>query len=77
MIVFLLKDDKEKSFNKDQKRKKRNENSYVCKNATKKLRICRMRAVGYVNKVKDSFEPDSNQRPKDINYASTVLRSTN
>ena len=36
-----------------------------------------MRAVGYVNKVKDSFEPDSNQRPKDINYASTVLRSTN
>ena len=36
-----------------------------------------IRAVGYVNKVKDSFEPDSNQRPKDINYASTVLRSTN
>ena len=35
------------------------------------------RAVGYVNKVKDSFEPDSNQRPKDINNASTVLRSTN
>ena len=39
--------------------------------------ICTMRAVGYVNKVKDSFEPDSNQRPKDIIYASTVLRSTN
>ena len=77
MIVFLLKDDKKKSFNKDQKRKKRNENSYVCKNTTKNLRICRMRAVGYVNKVKDSFEPDSNQRSKDINYASTVLRSTN
>ena len=36
-----------------------------------------MRAVGYVNKVKDSFEPESNQRPKDVNYASTVLRSTN
>ena len=36
-----------------------------------------MTAVGYVKKVKDSFEPDSNQRPKDINYASTVLRSTN
>ena len=47
------------------------------KNTTKKLRICRMRAVGYVNKVKDSFEPESNQRPKDINYASTLLRSTN
>ena len=77
MIVFLLKDDKQKSFNKDQKRKKRKENSYVCKYTTKKLRICSMRAVGYVNKVKDSFEPDSNQRPKDINYASTVLRSTN
>ena len=28
-------------------------------------------------KVKDSFEPDSKQRPKDINYTSTVLRSTN
>ena len=75
MIVFLLKDDKEKSFNKDQKRKKRNENRYVCKNTTKKLRI--WRAVGYVNKVKDSFEPDSNLPPKDINYASTVLRPTN
>ena len=75
MIVFLLKDDKEKSFNKDQKRKKRNENSYVCKNTTKNLRI--WRAVGYVHKVKDSFEPDSNQRPNDINYASTLLRSTN
>ena len=37
-----------------------------------------MRAVGYVNKEKkESFEPDSNQRPKDINYDSTVLRSTN
>ena len=36
-----------------------------------------MRVVGYVKKVKDSFEPDSNQRPKDINqYASIVLRST-
>ena len=43
----------------------------------KKIWICRMRAVGYVNKVKDSFEPDSNQRPKDVNYFSTVLRSTN
>ena len=75
MIVFLLKDDKKKSFNKDQKRKKRNENSYVCKNTTKNLRI--WRAVRYDNKVKDSIEPDSNQRPKDINYASTVLRSTN
>ena len=41
------------------------------------LRICNVRAVGYVKKVKDSFEPDSNQRPKDVNYASTVLRSTN
>ena len=28
-------------------------------------------------KEKDSFEPDSNQRPKDINSSSTVLRSTN
>ena len=36
-----------------------------------------MRAVGYVNKVKDSSEPDSNQRPKDINSPCTVLRSTN
>ena len=36
-----------------------------------------MRYVGYIDKVKDSLEPDSNQRPKDINYASTVLRSTN
>ena len=36
-----------------------------------------MRAVDYVNKEKDSFEPDSNQRPKDINSSSTVLRSTN
>ena len=35
-----------------------------------------MRSVGYVSKVKDSFEPDSNQRPKDVTYASTVLRST-
>ena len=35
-----------------------------------------MRAVDYVKK-KDSFEPDSNQRPKDINSSSTVLRSTN
>ena len=35
-----------------------------------------MRAVGYVKKVKDYFEPDLNERPKDINYASTVLRST-
>ena len=47
------------------------------KNTIKKFKICSMRAVGYLNKVKDSFEPDSNQRPKDINYASTVLRSTN
>ena len=39
--------------------------------------MCSLRAVGYVKNVKDSFEPDSNQRPKDINYASTVLRSTN
>ena len=59
------------------KTEKRKQNSYLCKTTTKKLRLCRMRAVGYVNKVKDSFEPDSNQRPKDINYASTVLRSTN
>ena len=26
----------------------------------KKLRICSVRAGGYVKKVKDSFEPDSN-----------------
>ncbi len=25
----------------------------------------------------DSFEPDSNQRPKDYSVSSTVLRSTN
>ena len=37
MILFLLKDDKQKSFNKDKKRKKRKENSYVCKNTTKSL----------------------------------------
>ena len=30
-----------------------------------------------LTKCKKSFEPDSNQRPKDINNASTVLRSTN
>ena len=47
------------------------------KKTVKKLTICNIRAVGYVNKVKDSFEPDSNQRPKDASYASTVLRSTN
>ena len=41
----------------------------------KKLRICRMRAVGFFfNKVKVS---DSNRRPKDVNCASTILRSTN
>ena len=28
-------------------------------------------------KEKDSFDPDSNQRPKDINSSPTVLRSTN
>ena len=77
MIVFFLKKDKQTSFNRYQKRKKRKENSYVCKNTTKIPKVCRMRAVGYLNKVKDSFEPDSNQRPKDINYASTVLRFTN
>ena len=44
----------------------------------KKLTICSIRAVGYVNnKVEESFEPDSNQRPKDIKYESTFLRSTN
>ena len=43
----------------------------------KKIGICPMSAVGYVNKVKDSFEPDSNQWLKDINYAFTVLRSGN
>ena len=36
-----------------------------------------MSAIGYLNKEKESFEPDSNQRPKDMKYASTVLRSTN
>ena len=76
MTVFLLKEVKQTSFDKDPE-KKGKENSYVRKNTTKKLRICRMRAVDYVNKVKDSFEPDLNQGPKDINYASTVLRSTN
>ena len=30
-----------------------------------------------LTKKKKSFEPDLNQRPKDVNYASTVLRSTN
>ena len=30
-----------------------------------------------LTKKKNSFEPDLNQRPKDVNYASTVLRSTN
>ena len=30
-----------------------------------------------LTKNKKSFEPDLNQRPKDVNYASTVLRSTN
>ena len=30
-----------------------------------------------LTKYKKSFEPDSNKRPKDINNASTVLRSTN
>ena len=43
----------------------------------KKLRICSLRYVGYVNKIKESSELDSNQRPKDINYAATVHRSTN
>ena len=47
------------------------------KTIKKKLTICSIRAVGYVNKVKDSFEADSNQRPKDVNYKSTVLRFTN
>ena len=37
-------------------------------NAIKKLRICSIRALGYVVKV--------NQRPKDIKYVSTVRRST-
>ena len=46
------------------------------KTKNKKLRIYSTTAVGHDNKVKDSFEPDSNQRSKDINYASTVLRST-
>ena len=74
MRVFLLKDYKWTNFNKAQKRK---ENSYVCRNITKKLRICSVRAVGYVKKVKDPFEPFLNQRPKEINYASTVPCSTN
>ena len=26
---------------------------------------------------RNSFEPDLNQRPKDVNFTSTVLRSTN
>ena len=37
------------------------------------LERCRLR---YSAKKNDSFEPDSNQRPKDVNNASTVLRST-
>ena len=32
--------------------------------------MCNRRDLGYVEKVKDSFEPDLNQRPKDIKYAS-------
>ena len=70
MIVFLLKGDKKASFK--EYRKKKNENSYLCRNTRIKPRICSVRAVGCVNKVKDSSEPDSNQRPKDINYASTL-----
>ena len=30
-----------------------------------------------LTKKQNSLEPDLNQRPKDVNYASTVLRSTN
>ena len=30
-----------------------------------------------IKKKKVSFEPDLNQRPKDIDFTSTVLRSTN
>ena len=77
MIGFLCKEGKKTSFKEDKKTKKTNESNYLCKNAIKKLRVFSMRAVGYVNKVKISFEPDSNQRPKDINHATTVLRSTN
>ena len=61
------------SFKDFQKTK---DNSCVYKNTKEKPRICSMRAVGYVKDVKDSFERDSKQRPKDINYVSTVLRST-
>lgn len=41
------------------------------------LGICSMRADGYVKIVKDSFEPDLNQRPRDISGSSTVPRSAN
>ena len=33
--------------------------------------------IGEEKKRKYSFEPDSNQRPKDYNVTTTVLRSTN
>ena len=76
MIVFLFEREQEDEFHEISQNKIK---IVIYAKTVKKLRICRMRAVGFFffNKVKDSFEPDSNQRPKDVNCASTILRSTN
>ena len=75
MLVFLFEREQEDDFHGISQNKIKI--VIYKKNTSKRLRICGKGAVGYDNKVKDSFEPDSNLRHKDINNASTVLRSTN
>ena len=78
MTVSLLKEEKKTSFNKNPEKREKKIVMYAkMPQKSRPLRICRMRAVDYANKVKDSFEPDSNQRSKDFKYASIVLRPTN
>ena len=66
MTVSLLKEEKQTSFNKNPEKREKKIVMYAKMPQKSRLRICRMRAVDYVNKVKDSFEPDSNQRSKDF-----------
>ena len=43
----------------------------MCRKILEKAQnLCNRRDLGYVEKVKDSFEPDSNQRPKNMKYSS-------
>ena len=75
MIVFRFEREQEDEFHKISQNKIKI--VIYTKILQKGLQYVAKELSVMLTKYKKSFEPDSNQRPKDINNASTVLHSTN